>query len=296
MALDRQITRIAKILGEGENISFDEAQAKLRSLTLEIVVGPDATSPAAHAAILTAVSVASRTFVGGVQVTGAVDQRLNSVLPLSATSLAEAVILTGASEFDSCPSRTICVGTNKVPTEVWSVSPWWKGWRAGTTKPGKAHWDAGDNPLPGIAAGALAVGAAFKAERGYRGEFLSEVDLWPVGAGEVAPRFVEVFLPGALWLVGLGNLGQAFLWALATLPYANPGDVSLVVQDRDKVTEENCGYFGAGQGRGLWDTKDNSRRVLGGQKRASTSGESIVVFSRATGIDNDDPRLALSGR
>ena len=59
MALDKQIVRLTRILVDSEKISFDEAQARLQALTLEIVVGSDAVSPAAHAAILTAVSVAS---------------------------------------------------------------------------------------------------------------------------------------------------------------------------------------------------------------------------------------------
>ena len=148
--------------------------------------------------------------------------------------------------------------------------------------------------MPGIAAGALAVGAAFEAERGHRGDFLSEVDLWPVEADEIAPRFAEVFLPGALWLVGLGNLGQAFLWALAALPYANPGDVSLVVQDRDKITEEN------------WATsvlvKDGTYGVLKttvAECWASDRGFDVRRIDRrllvSDRLDNNDPRLALSG-
>jgi hypothetical protein len=42
-----------------------------------------------------------------------------------------------------------------------------------------------------------------------------------------------------LWLVGLGNLGQAFLWALASLPYEDPRKVLLTLQDDDRVTPEN---------------------------------------------------------
>ena len=294
MALDRQIVRLAKILVDSENISFDEAQAKLRALTVEIVVGGDASSPAAHAAILTAVSVASRTFVGGVRVTGAIDGPVNSALPLGAGSLAEAAILAGASDLGGCSSRRIIVGTNRTPGEVWSVSPWWQGWRAGTAKPEGAGWDAGDNPLSGIAAGALAVGVAFEAERRRCGELRSEANLWPVRAAEEAPDFNEVFLPGALWLVGVGNLGQAFLWALAALPYTNPGDVSLVVQDRDIVTEEN------------WATsvlvRDEAYGVLKtkvAERWASAKGFDLRRIDRrllaSDRLDNDDPRLVLSG-
>ena len=296
MALDRQIARLAKILVDSENISFDEAQARLRTLTLEVVVAPEAASPAAHAATLTAVSVASRTFVGGVRVTGAIDQPLTSALPLRAKSLAEAAILAGASGFDGCPSRKIFVGTNEVPAEAWAVSPWWSGWSAGIVKPGEARWDAGDNPLPGIAAGALAVGAAFDAQRGRCGDIGVEVDLWPVRSGEIAPRFEEVFLPGALRLIGLGNLGQAFLWTLAALPYATPADVSLVLQDRDKITEENwaTSVLVKSEVYGVLKTKVAEQWALDKGFDVRRIDCRLLATDRVD-VDNNDPRLALSG-
>ena len=294
MALDRQIARLAKILVDSEKISFDEAQARLRALTLEIVVGPEATSPASHAAILTAVSVASRTFVGGVRVTGAVDGRLNSALPLRADSLAEAAAAVGASDFDSAPSRTVLVGMSDAPTAAWCVSPWWNGWRVGTAKSGEALCDAGQNPLPGIAAGALAVGVAFEAERKRDVEFDGEVDLWPVGAGRKAPRFEEVFLPRALWLVGLGNLGQAFLWAFAALPFEDSGKVSLVLQDRDTVTEENWATSVL-----VKDETYGSLKTKIAERWADAKGFDVRRIDRhlcaRDRIEGDDPRLAFSG-
>ena len=240
MALDRQIARLAKLLVDSEGISFDEAQARLRALTLEVVIGPDAVSPAAHAAVLTAVSVGHRTFVGGVRVSGALDQPLNSALPLAGPTLGEATVQMGASALSSAPSRRIVIGAGGPRDPVWSVEAWWDGWRAGTAEPGECVCGDSDNPLAGIAAGALAVGMAFQAERDRHSDRRSEINLWPVFAeDEPAPDFSEVFLPGAVWLIGLGNLGQAFLWALTALPYADPPEVSLVLQDRDKVSEEN---------------------------------------------------------
>ena len=294
MALDRQIARLAKILVDSEKISFDEAQARLRALTLEVVVAPEAVSPAAHAAILTAVSVASRTFVGGVRVTGAIDQPLNSALPLRAESLAEAAILAGASVFDGYPSRKIFVSTNGGPAEAWSVSPWWSSWSAGTAKPGEARWDAGDNPLPGIAAGALAVGKAFDAQRGRCGDIGAGVDLWPVRPGEIASRFAEVFLPGSLWLIGLGNLGQAFLWTLAALPYTDPADVSLVLQDHDKITEENwaTSVLVKDEVYGMLKTRVAEHWALDKVFDVRRIDRPLLATDR---IDNNDPRLALSG-
>ena len=43
-------------------------------------------------------------------------------------------------------------------------------------------------------------------------------------------------LPARLWLIGLGHLGQAYLWALGLLPFARPQDLRLVLQDIDIIT------------------------------------------------------------
>jgi len=282
MALNRQIARLAKILVDSEGLSFDEAQARLEARTLEIIVGKDAVSPAAHAAVLTAVSVGRRTFVGGVRVKGALDQPLNSALPLSARTLGGAAVMVGASQFEGAPSRTICIAIDNHDSESWSVAAWWDGWRAGTAEVGAAISGAADNPLVGIAAGALAVGVAFQTERGSDVGSRSEVDLWPNERPGGAPVFSEVFLPGALWLIGLGNLGQAYLWALSALPYVDPGTVSLVLQDRDEVTVENWGtsVLVQDENYGSLKTKVGERWA---NPRDSTSGASIADSWRVIG-------------
>jgi hypothetical protein len=43
-------------------------------------------------------------------------------------------------------------------------------------------------------------------------------------------------LPARLWLIGLGHLGQAYLWALGLLPYPRSSQVCLVLQDVDVIT------------------------------------------------------------
>jgi hypothetical protein len=84
MALTKQLARLAKLIVDREGIGFEAAEARLRALTLEIAVGPDATTPAAHAAVLTAVAVGHRSFVGGVRMVGAHTQTLNTALPVMA--------------------------------------------------------------------------------------------------------------------------------------------------------------------------------------------------------------------
>ncbi|MEJ8570411.1 hypothetical protein [Microbaculum marinum] len=46
------------------------------------------------------------------------------------------------------------------------------------------------------------------------------------------------FLPSRLWLIGLGNLGQAYAWLLACLPYPT-GTLELVLQDFDRLAVSN---------------------------------------------------------
>ena len=294
MALDRQIARLSKILVDSEGITFDEAQARLRALTLEIVVGADAASPAAHAAALTAVSVGSRTFVGGVRIVGAVDQPLKSALPLTARTLGEGGLEVGASSFKGEPSHRIFIGTTPDSDEGVGVSAQWHGWRAAAVEPGQAVWDEGQNPLVGIAAGAITVGVAFQKARGRTPDLPLAVDLWPTGGSETPPDFAEVFLPGALWLIGLGNLGQAYLWALASLPYANPAAVHLVLQDRDKVTEENWATSVLVRSETYGDLKTKVAEAW-----ATAKGFDVRRVDRRLlandRLEEDDPRMALSG-
>lgn len=292
MALRLQIARLAKILVDSEGISFDRAQARIEGLTLEIVVGDDAVSPAAHAAALTVVSVGRRTFVGGVRMIGAIDQPLNSALPIASATLGGAAVELGASAFEGEPSRRIHIGQSRTEGDPRSVAAWWDGWRAGTRTDAGSN-GPGDNPLSGIAAGALAVGAAFDAECGRHGHDRFEVDLWGP-EGQPAPAFAEVFLPGAVWIIGMGNLGQAYLWALASLPYADPRAVTLMLQDYDRITEEN------------WATsvlvKDETYGALKTkvcEQWAEAKGFDVRRIDRRLSandrLDDEDPRVALSG-
>ena len=294
MAIDRQIARIAKILVDRESISFDEAQARLRGLTLEIVVDTHAVSSAAHAAILTAVLVGSRTFVGGVRVVGEVDEPLNSALPLNASTIAEACIQAGARVFEGVPSRRVLVGNRRPSPHGWSVSPWWNGWVAGVAPSPDARCDSGRNPLTGIAAGALAVAAAFEAERGNPDCVMSVIDLWPAAPGVAGPDFDDVFLPGAVWIIGLGNLGQALLWSLTSLPYRDPADVSLVLQDHDVVSEENWGtsVLVNKESYGVPKTRIAEQWALDKGFRVRRIDRRLLAHDR---LEDGDPRLALSG-
>lgn len=68
------------------------------------------------------------------------------------------------------------------------------------------------------------------------------LSLWSPGNDWLADDDTEVsiaFLPSKLWLIGLGNLGQAYLWLLTCLQYYRPEDVEFVLQDFDIIAESN---------------------------------------------------------
>ena len=99
--------------------------------------------------------------------------------------------------------------------------------------------------LSGVLAAALAVAEVFfsfaeiSLEACRRPVALS---LWrpDLDANDPAALGVPVqFLPGDMWVLGLGHLGNAYLWSIATLPYVDSGAVELFLDDFDRVVAEN---------------------------------------------------------
>jgi hypothetical protein len=74
------------------------------------------------------------------------------------------------------------------------------------------------------------------------GKRAAGLSLWQPGWDWLASDPTETkmsLLPSSLWLIGLGNLGQAYAWLLACLPYATPYEVKLVLQDFDVLARSN---------------------------------------------------------
>jgi hypothetical protein len=69
-----------------------------------------------------------------------------------------------------------------------------------------------------------------------------ELSLWrpdlDIGDPEALGIPVD-YLPRELWVLGLGHLGNAYLWVLASLAYPKRDDVTFALCDFDKVEPEN---------------------------------------------------------
>ena len=240
---------IKHAIDSGTAASIEEARALYQGYRLRVEIDSTAISdPAQQAALLTTVALGRRVFLGGVTVTGALEAPLLLAMPMGRT-LEEAVQALGG---------VSCDGERDIPTILiglgggarrsgFCVRTSAAGWRGGILPVHSELRPGGERamPLSGMLAAGLAVNEAFLyindhiPAAGHRALGLSlwrpnrEVD-W-LQPDETEPTLT--YLPSRLWLIGLGHLGQAYLWGLGLLPYQNPPDVTLALQDIDVISE-----------------------------------------------------------
>ena len=248
-----QLHRHLKLaLDTGRAASLEEAQHIFDSYRLGIVVGTSvADSATLQAAVLTAINTGRRSFLGGVCVQGALDVPL--LVPWGhCSTLGEAIVDLQGVVSDCAPGvPRIVIGHGSIPSVdgEFAVRATFDGWCGGVVPlDHDLHLPEQQDCVPaGVLAGALGVSEAFQfvsgdnAEAGRRDIGLSlwqpEKEVSWLDAGDRGPTLGR--LPANAWLIGLGHLGQAFLWTLGLLPYGSPEEVKLVLQDFDELVEAN---------------------------------------------------------
>lgn len=95
-------------------------------------------------------------------------------------------------------------------------------------------------------------------------------------------------------MLGLGNLGEAPLWTIGLLPYADPGLVSVLLQDADKSELGNLAILVLTKPDWIGRTKPRSAASWA-EKRGF--GTTIIEsrFFEGTKRSADEPGLALVG-
>ncbi len=243
-----RLNRTVKIaLDTGEASSIEEAEQIFAGYRLQIVVGGDvAHKPVLQAALLTAVNCAARTFLGGVTVVGAAGP-LRVMLP-PFVYLEQAILGLGgrlAGEIDPA-APTLAIGdVDDLGLEPLAIRATFAEWCGGVV-PVASHVrlaETGAFTSAGVLAGALGVSEIFQRLRSGTPMACRRavgLDLWEPDRdwrrGETA-RVLDR-LPSSAWLVGLGNLGQAYLWTLGLLPYGSEA-AELVLQDVDVLAPSN---------------------------------------------------------
>ncbi|MGE3637363.1 MAG: hypothetical protein AB7G28_02310 [Pirellulales bacterium] len=243
--------RTAKyFMDNGRAATHGEAMSLLQAFGLSIIVGPEAAQSVAHqTALLTLVNLARRTFLAGVEVVGLSNAKCASQLS-PGMSIDEAVQELGgriaADKRREWPSALI--GTASMPQNdlpCWRIS--WQGWRAGVS-PSRDETSLSDDDAVGVApalAAAICAAEAFAYHAGdhpLAGRRSSGISLWQPGRNwlEGDPSEPRVnYLPTEMWIIGLGNLGQAIAWLISCLPYKDRGQTKIILQDVDRIMPSN---------------------------------------------------------
>ena len=254
--LSDDLSRAVKLaLDSGEAASAPEAYALFGTYRLTVLAGPSvARSATLQAAVLTIVNTGRRCFLGGVSVVGPAETEL-LVSWRRCRTLGEAVVDLGGTVVNEVTDGPLVVigdadvDGSRVTARPFAVRATFQGWCGGVLPlaSGRRLAETQECIPAGILAGSLAVSEAFQHVRGGNataGRREVGLSLWraepevswldPEAAGPPL-----ALLPAKLWLIGLGHLGQAFLWTLGLLPYNDPGSVELVLHDFDSLVLAN---------------------------------------------------------
>ncbi|HEX5435580.1 MAG TPA: hypothetical protein VFW98_00365 [Gemmatimonadaceae bacterium] len=284
--------------------------ALFRRYRLVVQIGRDvARSSSLQAALLTAVNTGRRCFLGGVEVVAAAEV-LEAPLRIvwsGSRTIGDAIV-----DLQGVP---VVIGTPEVPRIVigdvapdsargaFAVRATLDGWSAGVVPlSSSVRLPERQECTPaGVLAGALAISEAFQyvrgdtVEAGAREIGLSlwdpepSVDWRSAGGG---PQLE--LLPSRLWLIGLGHLGQAYLWTLGLLPYADPSAIELVLQDFDALVEANDSTSPLTH-RGVLGQKKTRAMAAWAEHRGFRTVIQERRFAHSFRVSDAEPQLALCG-
>ena len=248
-----RLSRISKLLADRDDLPLPEALRRRQANRVTLMCGQDvASSYTLQVAVLTATVVASRCFPGAV--VAALDERTAAaplrVWPALGLTLGQALLSVGAALTTSGAGTgvgsAVVFGDAAAPPQALRVT--FDGWIASTGPAALVDRlrEREFCPLSGVLAASLAVSELFMSfaqvtiEATRRPVALS---LWRPEAdvrSDAAQGVPVQVLPKELWALGLGHLGNAFLWTLAGLPYTNPAEVKVFLADFDEVEPENA--------------------------------------------------------
>lgn len=300
------LSRVVKMaLDTGEVDTLEAGYALFRTYRLGVIVGPEAADSAAHqAAVLTIVNTARRAMLGGVVVSGHLDVPLRVQVPPYATFAAAVAGLGGRTEPwvpEDVPVLTVGSVRDVPERSPIALAVTFDGWRGGVVPVSdNRRLREADTVTPAaVLAAAVGVSEVFQHVRGY-----PVAGHRPVGLSLWAPEELSwegapdgptgVVLPSRLWLIGLGHLGQAYLWTLGLLPYRAPGEVELVLQDFDRLTLSNDSTSLLTR-KGLVGERKTRAMAAWAEARGFSTRLVERVYPGGIRVADDEPQLALGG-
>ncbi len=260
--------RLARALIERHGCSYEEALTMLDGFRLHLVGGEQLVNNRAYqAALLTAVNTGKRAFLGGVTVQ--MPRNMPSALPWPGNKRLDQIVEELGAQIVSEPpdatSQTLAIGGTLGDSGHDDLTVLASGWRGGLA-PAQENFrlpPGPDHPVGGVLAGALGVARGFLRVSELSTRFVTSpvgYSLWEPGGNwldDDAAGPELAYLPQHLWVLGLGHLGQAFLWNVGLLPFSTPSDLEMVLQDYDRIAPANrsAGLLYGEQPAGLLKTR-----------------------------------------
>jgi hypothetical protein len=245
-----ELHRTAKyFMDSGRAETHEDAMSLLRGFGLVVQLGAEVAFSALHQdALLTLVNLTRRTLLSGIHVCGIAAGAPCLSRLSKAKTLVEAVTELGGMIENAPRSDWPQALIGSVATDVrpaWRLT--WEGWRGGVVPANHtAKLDESRAielaPLLSAAICAAEVFAYHAQDHLFAGRRAHGLSLWRPGQDWLSADPAEpslTYLPSRLWLIGLGNLGQAIAWALAALPYSNLQKPVLILQDFDPIAASN---------------------------------------------------------
>ena len=237
-------------LDDGRAGSVEEAYQIAAGYVLQVVVGGGvAESETNQAVLLSTLNAGSRAFLGGVRVLMECDPGVALISRWAEGKDVAAVVQAyGCTVVQSLDPQypTLVIGNVNLPPQGSVVLyPTWQGWSGGVViDPSRRLSESEEFPLAGVLAASIGVSESFQHVRrsvsaGRRNVVLSLWDPESTWLDPAVGRLEGMCLPSRLWLIGLGHLGQAYAWALGLLPYSDPSEVTVMLQDYDVVKSAN---------------------------------------------------------
>lgn len=292
---------VKQAMDSGRAPTFEEARSLFEGYRLAVDIA-DATDAHAQAALLTTVALARRVFLGGVFVSGNLNAAQLTPLPLG-PALSDAVIALGARIGAGDGLPRISIARSAVDRQnPFHIRTHFDGWRGGCVP---AEVDLSPTTADPMSLSPM-LGAAFAVSEAYiyisgqstaAGRRPAGASLWKPSSDWLtpepeAPRLS--YLPKKVWLIGLGHLGQAYLWALGLLPYSQPAEVGLVLQDMDVVSESSESTSILSDSGNLGMRKTRAMAVWAGRRGFSTDIHERL-FDEDYRRQASEPAVALCG-
>lgn len=291
--------RLTKMLADsGESPTLEAAASTFASYGVRVVLDASVANSIVDQVIaLTVINTAARSFLGNIEVISPSNLQLTAP-GFEGQTLAKYLDWAGVNK--SLPAvksgwPTILIGQPEQPHADW-IHAWADGWTYGIGQ----HDGRQQAPFfaPAcVAAAGLAVSEAFsllRRDNPYAGHRSLSLSLWKpelAGDADEAQGPIEAPLP-AVWLLGLGHLGQAYAW---TIGFMRPTIGTYVfLQDIDVVTQSTLSTSVISNGADLGRQKT---RVAAAWLEARGFTTHLVErrFDGAQRVASSEPQRALFG-